>query len=223
MKLGSRELLLLTCSIAFGLLACLGIDRRVGRFWPELTVRGELIFRPGSKAVYDTQEFRITVLATRLGFRDCEFRAPRSGRFRVLAIGDSFTLGWGVDLEDSWPKLLEQKLIQSGRAVEIANLGQGGAFPQMYADLAEKAVPMLKPDLALVAVLQGDDFAQSVPSATAAAPSSSRRTSAHTRLPDMRSVVARTLRMIYPNLVLLARSVIPAPEQIDIIVTIMRS
>ena len=102
-------------------------------------------------------------------------------------------------------------------------LGLGGAFPQMYADLAEKAVPMLKPDLALVAVLQGDDFAQSVPSATAAAPSSSRRTSAHTRLPDMRSVVARTLRMIYPNLVLLARSVIPAPEQIDIIVTIMRS
>jgi len=80
--------------------------------------------------VYDTREFRITVLAIRLGFRDCEFRAPRSGRFRVLAIGDSFTLGWGVDREDSWPKLLEQKLIQSGRAVEIANSVWGARSPK---------------------------------------------------------------------------------------------
>jgi hypothetical protein len=46
--------------------------------------------------------------------------------------------------------------------VEIANLGRPGAHPASYAEVAQKAVPLLKPDVLLVAVLQGDDLAQTI-------------------------------------------------------------
>ena len=57
-------------------------------------------------------------------------------------------------------KQLEAHLRQRGHKVEIANLGRGGTYPRNYADVAEKAIPLLKPDLVLIAVLQGDDLAQ---------------------------------------------------------------
>ena len=78
----------------------------------------------------------------------------------MLAIGDSFTFGWGVSLEESWPKVLEATLRQAGVAVEVANLGFPGGSPVDYANIATRAVPALQPDLVLVAVLQGDDLGQ---------------------------------------------------------------
>jgi lysophospholipase L1-like esterase len=95
-----------------------------------------------------------------LGFRDREFNSSRMDRTRILALGDSFTYGWGVEIEQSWPKILESKLRAAGRDVEVANLGKPGGSPKDYADIAEKATPILKPDLIIVAVLQGDDLAQ---------------------------------------------------------------
>jgi hypothetical protein len=47
-----------------------------------------------------------------------------------------------------------------GHDVEIANLGKPGGSPVVYADIAERATPLLKPDLLIIAVLQGDDLAQ---------------------------------------------------------------
>lgn len=41
-----------------------------------------------------------------------------------MAIGDSFTYGWGVPAEDSWPKILERRLQARGYDVEVATLGQ---------------------------------------------------------------------------------------------------
>jgi hypothetical protein len=42
----------------------------------------------------------------------------------------------------------------------VLNLGRGGAFSKDYAYYAKKAVPLLKPDLVVVALLQGDDIKQ---------------------------------------------------------------
>jgi hypothetical protein len=44
--------------------------------------------------------------------------------------------------------------------VEILNLGCPGTSVDAYALIAERAIPLLKPDLVLVAVLQGDDLKQ---------------------------------------------------------------
>ncbi|HEX8351329.1 MAG TPA: hypothetical protein VF611_00280 [Pyrinomonadaceae bacterium] len=135
-------------------------DRVVGLFIEKPVDAAGLIFPPGSSLTYRTPEFTFTAEINRLGFRDREFAPAKGAGTRLLAVGDSFTYGWGVGVEQSWPKLLEAGLRGSGRDVEVANLGQPGASPVVYAQTAARAIPLLKPDVVIVGVTQGDDLAQ---------------------------------------------------------------
>jgi lysophospholipase L1-like esterase len=61
-----------------------------------------------------------------LGLRDAEI--ADDGRRRILAIGDSCTFGWGVDQDDAYPQLLQQRLDrgpQAGR-YRVINAGVPG-------------------------------------------------------------------------------------------------
>lgn len=152
---------LISCSIflCFFLLTILA-DRVAGFFLSRADqVSQGIIYPPNSKQYYQTSEFAFTAHINSLGFRDREFNNPTETVTRIVVIGDSFTFGWGVELAQSWTKLLEGNLRSKGYPLEIANLGKHGASPNTYADIAEKAVPLLKPDLVVVAVLQGDDLA----------------------------------------------------------------
>jgi lysophospholipase L1-like esterase len=143
--------------LAIGLLWI--VDRLVvGR---TLATDDGLVLPPGSRVIYQTDEFRFTAEINRLGFRGREFTVQRvPGRSRVLAIGDSFTYGWGVELDQTWPKRLQQNLRHSGLSVEVANLGKVAASPMQYAQIASRAIPELHPDLVIVGVVQGDDLEQ---------------------------------------------------------------
>ena len=146
-----------------------------------------LIWGPYSVVEHATEEFSYQARINNLGFRDRDFPVRRSSAKRVLAIGDSFTYGWGVDAENSWPKVMERELRQGGLEIEIANLGAPGAGPREYAALAERAIPLLKPDLIVVAVLQADDLFQAADSpAEQQAPAGER--------------VLRAFRAFYPNM-----------------------
>ena len=125
-----------------------------------------LIFPANSVAAYHTTEFDYTASVNSLGFRDREFSTSKSTKCRVLAIGNSFTFGWGVSLEESWPKVLEARLGSAGLTVEVANLGRPGGTLADYVNIAARAIPTLKPDLVIVGVLQGHDLgsARSEPS-----------------------------------------------------------
>lgn len=71
-------------------------------------------------------EFRTSVRTNSSGFRnDQEFhREKPTGTFRILALGDSFTFGWGVEESQAYPNVLARKLErQSGEKVEVFNLG----------------------------------------------------------------------------------------------------
>jgi lysophospholipase L1-like esterase len=120
-----------------------------------------LVVQPWSRVVYDTEEFHFTARINRLGFRGREWSKRRvPGRIRILAIGDSFTYGWGVALDETWPKRLEKNLSRLGLPVEIADLGKVAADPVDYAKIASRAVPEMRPDLVIVGVAQGDDLEQ---------------------------------------------------------------
>lgn len=63
------------------------------------------------------------------GFKDYEYRLEkRNGTFRIIALGDSFTEGYGVPINDTWPKRLEKKLNQLNTLTqfEVLNFGEGG-------------------------------------------------------------------------------------------------
>lgn len=152
----------------------------------------ELIFPPGSEKAFSSIEFTYHVHVNALGLRDREFAPQRSKTFRIAAIGDSFTYGWGVEVEQSWPKVLEQNLRQKGADVEIINMGKPGAGPPFYAELAERAIPLLRPDLIVVGVLQ-DDVGESMPDGVAPAAG------------PQRGLIFQIVRRAYPNAVRLAR------------------
>lgn len=120
-----------------------------------------IIFPASEERHYQSPEFSYTARINSLGFRDREFEANNNNnRIRIVAIGDSFTFGWGVENSCAWPKVLEEKLTAIGHSVEVANLGQPGGNPASYVRIAEKAIPILEPQLTVVAILQGDDLEQ---------------------------------------------------------------
>src|ERR1035437_6914844 len=54
-----------------------------------------LIWGPYSLVEHRTDEFSYQARINNLGFRDRDFPVRRSGAKRVIALGDSFTYGWG--------------------------------------------------------------------------------------------------------------------------------
>ena len=120
-----------------------------------------LIFEPNIQVRHKTVEFDYTTITDANGLRNKPFDLNKGNKFRILCVGDSWTFGWGVNMEDSYAARLEEYLRSKGyQNVEVINCGQPGTFTPEYATHIEKLVPVLKPDLVLVGVLQIDDLAQ---------------------------------------------------------------
>jgi lysophospholipase L1-like esterase len=141
------------------------IDRAYGLISTNESIEDQnqewLIFEPNSKATAHTVEFEYEVIINSLGLRDHEIEIEKGNKYRILCFGDSWTYGYGVNVEHSWPKILENYLVSIGyNNVEVINCGRPGQFTGTYKKYMEKAVPLLKPDLVLVGVLQIDDLAQ---------------------------------------------------------------
>ncbi len=148
--------------ITFGLMV--GFDSFLGLFSAEVETESPqkgLIYEPNTVARYSTVEFEYEARINSLGLRDREVSIDKGDYFRILAFGDSWTFGWGVDVEKSWPRQLENYLHSEGyRAVQVINCGRSGQYTTTYRQYMEKIVPLLNPDLVLVGVLQGDDLSQ---------------------------------------------------------------
>ena len=164
-----KNLALIAGSLLFVIAATLATDRVFGalRQPPGLPETVELIFPPFSEQHYKSHDFEYSVYINSIGIRDRELPKERGNTFRVLAIGDSYTYGWGVNIEDTWMRMLEAQLREAGHDIEILNLGKPGVGPPFYAELAEQAIPLLRPDLILICMLQGNDLRAAGPEAPA--------------------------------------------------------
>src|SRR5688572_4277037 len=147
-----RLLAALFIQLALGVLCLHLLDRAVGSIWPE-----GLCLPPGYRFGARTTEFSFEARTNDLGFRDSSERWSQTAQPLIAAIGDSFTYGWGVAEAEAWPRVMERQL---GGFARVANLGVAGGLPHSYAEVVGKAIPRLRPDLIIVAVLQGDDLAQ---------------------------------------------------------------
>ena len=92
------------------------------------------------------------------------FRGPRrarpkpSGVFRVVAVGDSVTFGYGVAVDDAFPSVLERVLAAraEGARIEVVNLGVNGYNPYTEGRLLEDVGLGYEPDLVLVQFCPND-------------------------------------------------------------------
>lgn len=84
---------------------------------------------PGARGRMVAPEFSAEMVINAAGQRDQDYPEERqSNSWRVIALGDSYVEGWGVELEASVTKLLEERL-QQARAderVEVINMGVAG-------------------------------------------------------------------------------------------------
>jgi lysophospholipase L1-like esterase len=158
-----------------------GMIRRVRARWPELALAGACLLvslvaldrvlawtdltyraaraRPNDDRRLRRAEFDVRVVTNRLGFREPRLPSPRSaGTLRVVALGDSFTQGYGVDEDEAYPRLLESRLAERlpGRRVEVANLGVPGTSPRDYLGHLRDPGLAYEPQLVVVGVMAND-------------------------------------------------------------------
>ena len=100
---------------------------------------------PGSNCRSKTKEWDINFSVNSLGLRDYEYslKKPKSV-FRILMLGDSFTEGYGVELEETFSKLVEKKLnTDKKEKFEVINAGVTGYSPLLeYQYLNPQDLPL---------------------------------------------------------------------------------
>jgi len=101
----------------------------------------------------------VRVATNDLGFRDEPFtREKPPGQTRVLAIGDSFTFGNGVRLEDTWVQRLEGLLEERLGDAEVVNGGfaTGATRVGDYLDWIASDAFAFEPDLLVIGLCLND-------------------------------------------------------------------
>jgi lysophospholipase L1-like esterase len=114
--------------------------------------------RPGFRGEYRNAEYRISIAINAQGLRGPDIVSPKpTGTYRVLAVGDSFTFGQGVQYEQAWPEVVERRF---GRSVEVVNAGWSAGSPVGYDRYLASHGMRYEPDLVLVALFVGNDVVE---------------------------------------------------------------
>ena len=102
---------------------------------------------------------RVWVENNRFGLReraDIDDQKP-AGQRRLLCLGDSFTFGWGIPVEQNWVRLLEDDLRRDGKDVRTVNCGAAGTVcvDEYWCGLKNR-FHVLQPDAVVVTLCLND-------------------------------------------------------------------
>jgi lysophospholipase L1-like esterase len=132
-------------------------------FWQPDPVLGHFHI-PEQTGFWRSTCFDVPVRISSQGFRDREYaREKGTGTYRVVVLGDSMTEGLQVRAEETYPKVLDQRLKDAfpGRNVEVINLGVSGyGTAQQYLLLKDRGL-QLRPDLVVLPVFSINDVRES--------------------------------------------------------------
>jgi len=110
---------------------------------------------PNTSSIYSNfaEEYTIHYDINSRGFRDREYNLTKcAGCYRIIAVGDSFTDGMGVEENDSFPKLLEAKLNKT----EVINAGLPSNSAVLEYLEIKYNLTKLKPDMIMLNFDIGD-------------------------------------------------------------------
>ena len=83
-------------------------------------------------------------------------RAKPPGTLRIVSLGDSFTVGYEVDAQDTFSSVLESRLRATGLSVEVMNAGVSGYSNAEECLYLERELFAYSPDLVLVSFFVND-------------------------------------------------------------------
>jgi hypothetical protein len=111
--------------------------------------------KSNAKGVQRSHEYNVTIAISAQGLRDRLYAYRKhENTFRILVLGDSYTFGWGVEQEETFPKVLERKLNAGITSLmyEVINggtLGYGIAHQYLF---LRKYGYRFTPDLVIMAI-----------------------------------------------------------------------
>lgn len=106
---------------------------------------------------------RVDMTVSKQGIRDREYGPKTPGDYRIVMIGDSYTMGHGLPVEAMISRRMNELLASENPPlrVEVINCGVGGYAPwQERLFLRERGFP-LEPDLVIVQLFPANDVAGS--------------------------------------------------------------
>jgi lysophospholipase L1-like esterase len=121
---------------------------------PDLDIQYELL--PNLRNV---RYKRVHVTTNAAGWRDRDYDLEKpAGVFRTAVIGDSFTMADGIEIDDVYHSLLEERLNAQGGPTryEFINFGVAGYQLPQYVAVIEKRALAYHPDLVLVGFSTND-------------------------------------------------------------------
>jgi len=113
---------------------------------------------PNINIWHTTQDYSINIRTNSKGIRadrEIEYAKP-IGKKRIIVLGDSFTMGYGVNIEDLYLTRLEKKLKDIGYDVDIVNLGVSGFSTAEEVIMLENEGLKYEPNLVILAFFQND-------------------------------------------------------------------
>jgi lysophospholipase L1-like esterase len=93
------------------------------------------------------------VIQNSFGFREREIFIPKENQVkRVMVLGDSYTWGLGLDIEDTYVRVAEKLLNSSTkqRKLELLNFALPGLNTRQQGEILEKYINHINPDLIVV-------------------------------------------------------------------------
>ena len=98
------------------------------------------------------------------GLRDREIGRKQPGEFRVLLLGDSFTFGWGLEIDQTIGRQLEGMLMASNstRRFTVINAGVEGYGPWQERIRLHEIGFALEPDIVILQLYPGNDINNSL-------------------------------------------------------------
>lgn len=117
---------------------------------------------PGFHGIAKTTEYATDIRINASGLReDLDYGPKQKDLFRILAIGDSFTMGVGVEAPQAYMKLQEQLAPAHTGRYEVINGGVPGYSPGQSLAYLEKRGVALQPDLVVLSLFVGNDIIES--------------------------------------------------------------
>ena len=126
----------------------------VEKYLQELVPDPVLSFRhpAGLRKIYQGVE----VATNEIGLRDRPLRPKSPGVHRILLLGDSVTLGWGVPVEQTYGRRIEVASARSTPQFETVNAGVSGYNTVQEFEFLKSAAPLIKPDIVTLLFVEND-------------------------------------------------------------------
>lgn len=137
------------------------VDSKMNIFAPDPIVG--FTYKPNAQTYEKGREYNALYQINSLGLRDREYGVKEEGVFRILLLGDSFSVSHGLPIEESLSRQMEEALQEvadeSGHQMtfEVINAAAGGYSPYNYWKAYLRWSPVFNPDAVLIG-LSPDDY-----------------------------------------------------------------